>query len=120
MHQVHIRREVLAERNGIFTPARLYTGVRWQGRSRRCSSRRSTGLARADGLHARDGAGGDHRGRAIPTPAVSPGPAVLELGVGDSVPLGWSCTRYLQDLVELELSERKGWRLERLRKLSGL
>lgn len=33
---------------------------------------------------------------------------------------GWSFTRYLQQLVELELSERKGRRIERLLKHSGL
>ena len=33
---------------------------------------------------------------------------------------GWSCTEYLRQLVELELSERRQRRIERLRKGSGL
>ncbi|HYO68008.1 MAG TPA: ATP-binding protein, partial [Archangium sp.] len=33
---------------------------------------------------------------------------------------GWTCPHYLRQLVELELSERRGRRIERLLKASGL
>ena len=46
------------------------------------------GRGDADRLHARDGAGGDDRRRAVRAPALPQRAAVLELGVGDGVSLG--------------------------------
>src|ERR1700722_19842862 len=48
----------------------------------------STGRGDADRLHIGERAAGHHRGRGVRAPAVSPGVALQQLGVGDGVPVG--------------------------------